>query len=478
MHRLRGGSRVRRCGRRPGIRALRWALTHGPRPVATLDEVRALVAQGTTDALERLLAIGEPARRALLRVASEDDAVAARVRPWLVHLQAEEDLVEATSLASSIPGLLARGAAATARAHQIAPVDAPDGWGLSWWAERAHAYHFAPAADRFVAWEAWAPDAAPLRLRGRDRVVLEGSAGVVRWDSPTTVEFWVRWPHRTSAQYLLTDEAWPEMAPDVLPTATKRGFALRRNPTGDGRASLDLTLATAPNHWFSIESPPLAIRDDWEHVAVSSDGGIVRIFRDGSLVAARSLSGVRLLPGMGDLTIGAREHGLANRAAEFDLRALRISEGARYTDDFVPAQALPSDDATILSPDFTPADGSMGDRTLRGRRHAISGARWVPALDPASIRDAVLRFGGAGGNPSCSRSSGRTQRRVVPRAAGRAVGGVERRDLERARARRDGALDLRRGSRTRTGSLPCVRSRGGPGTPGRGWHGLPVLLAT
>ena len=393
------GSQVGASPQPDETRAVEWVLTHGPSVDLPTDTVRALVADGSREALDRLRMLGEPARRALLHLASGADDVAERASRHLEVLQCEEDRVERSGLASSISGLLARGPRAAARARRIAPADAPESWDLSWWIDRVHAYRFAPAVDRFLAWQAWAEDAAPLRFHGRNRVVLDGSAGLVQWDSPTTVEAWVRWPHPTSAQYLLSDEAWPEMAPDVLPTATKLGFALRRNARGDGRASLELTMAVAPDAWFSVESPPLAIRDDWEHVAATSDGSVLRLFRDGCLVAARSLPRTHLLPGTGNLSIGARQHGLANRVAELDLRALRITEGARYVEDFVPEQSLTCDDATILCPDFAPGNVWMGDRVDKARRHAIDGATWVSACTPAAVRDALASYGGGATTP-------------------------------------------------------------------------------
>ena len=139
---------------------------------------------------------GEPARRALLRVAREDDAVAAREPRGSCISQAEEDLVEATSLASSIPGLLARGAAATNYTPTRSPPWTRRTGGDSRGGRPARAR--TACAGRDASWRgSLGGRTRTLRFRGRDRSSSRAPR-VCPLGLADTVGALVRWPPRTS----------------------------------------------------------------------------------------------------------------------------------------------------------------------------------------------------------------------------------------------------------------------------------------
>ncbi len=380
---------------------VRWALSYGPERIDTPALLAELPRGGSpeggpapsTDALVR---VGESGRRALLRIAAGGGERSADAVDWLARAQLLEDAVERLGLDHDVAYLETCGSAGLARAHAILPSGAPDGdAALAWWAERRGAYRFAPAVDRYVPWERWADDRAPLRFRKRARVRIADSQGLVNPTGSVTIEAWVLWLNEKESGYLVADEIWPEMSPE-LPAERKGGFVLRRNARGDGTATLDLTFATAPNHWWSVESAPLAMTSEWQHIAVSCGGGFVRLFRDGELVACRSTAGLEYLPSATDVYIGCRSEGWPNRTTDFDLRAFRISEGARYDDAFVPDQRLAPDDASLVCLEFRGGTTELRDTAHGAHPGVIEGATLVPGYDPAALRETLRAYGGGG----------------------------------------------------------------------------------
>lgn len=374
---------------------VRWALTYAPLDDTLRGRVTELARSDAADADERLFALGEPARRVLLGLVAEDAEVARRRGGLLARMQALENEVERRWLAQDVPVLSVLGEPAAARAARLVPEDgAKDP--AAWLADRHGGLRFEPTLDRWTRWRAWERDQAPIRLRNRDKIRLDASQALVSFGRPVTFEAWVRWPRRQQA-YLATDEAWPGMSGQV-PTDVEAGFALRRNDRGDGTATLELCCGQAPRGWFGVESAPLRITWQWEHVAAVSDGRVLRLFRDGELVAARALGETRLVPGVGDVCVGVRQHAWPDRRAELDVRAVRVSEGARYVRDFVPEQRLAKDAATRVLLDFTPAPTTDGLTTLRdlsgaGRDGHAEGARFVPPLDLADLRVQLASVG-------------------------------------------------------------------------------------
>lgn len=377
---------------------VRWALSHAPVDEATRTRVAALAAKGTAEADEELFSIGEPARRVLLALTATDAALAARTAPLRARMQDLQDEVERRDLHCDLNYLSTLGPAAAARVARIVPEGAPREGAVAWCMDRAGSLRWEPALDRFVVAPPWDRDQAPRRWRGRDTVILRRTAGMNCPSTAFTAEFWVRWPER-KPQYLLADECWPEMSPSV-PVDRERGGCFRRNHRGDGTATLDFTYAIAVpgtrGGWYTVESAPLRVSTQWEHVAVSSDGRVIRLFRNGEMVAARDAAGVPFVGGVTDLALGVRPDGLKDRRADFDLRAFRVSEGARYTADFVPPRRFERDGSTVLLLDFTPGNDTLRDLSGGGHDAAGQGA-WIAPLDLEALRSELAVFGGSSG---------------------------------------------------------------------------------
>lgn len=383
---------------------VRWALSYAPMDHTTRHRVAAIARECAPDAEAQIFAIGEPARRALMELAVAEPPLAPRVRRWLARMQALEDAVEERGLATDLGTLAALGDGGASRVARLVPQDAAAD-PVRWCAERAGSLRFLPALDRMVVREAWGEDQAPFRLRERQSLSVARTEGLVAFDGPLTLEMWVRViaPHQV---YLATDEAWPDMSPDA-PAAVEAGFAFRRNARGPGTATLEMTCGVAPRGWWTVESAPLrtspaaGAAPPFEHVAIVSDGKAVRLFRDGELVAARALDGARFVRGVGDLCLGLRRGAWHDRRTGIDVRAFRVSEGARYAAEFVPAQRLERDGATLLLLDFAPVPPSSIDgRTVlrdlagQGRDGVSQDGRFVPHVTGARLREQLASLGG------------------------------------------------------------------------------------
>ncbi len=372
----------------------RWVLTYAPTDDVLRARIAELAARGTPEAAAELFAIGEPARRVLLELAASDDALAERTAALRARMQDLQDEVERRDLYCDLRYLPTLGPAAAERVARIVPVEAPKEGAVAWCMERAGSLRWEPTLDRYVLAPPWDRDQAPRRWRHRDTVTLQRTQGLISPSSAFTAEFWVRWP-APSPQSLLGEEAWPGMSPNV-PVDRECGFTFRRTYRGGGTATLDLTFAIRPNGWWTVESAPLHVSTLWEHIAVASDGRVVRIYRDGALVAARDASGVEFTRGCRDLALGVVPDGWSDRRANFDLRAFRISEGARYPTEFVPPHRFEKDGSTILLLDFTPGRESLTD--LSGGGHDASGeGHWIAPHDPAALGAELEAFGGPPG---------------------------------------------------------------------------------
>ena len=359
-----------------------WALTYAPKQPSLRSSVEALLRETGPEAEQKLFLLGEPARRVLLELAATDPVLAVRTSALRRKMQDLADEVERRDLYCDLRYLTALGDVAADRVARIVPPDAPTKGAVAWCMERAGSLRYEPASDRYVVLPIWGRHQSPRRWRHRDTVHIEKSARLISASSPFTAEFWVRWP-TNGYQSLLGDESWPGMSAKVA-VERENGFTIRRRNHGSGTAVLEFTCATTERTWWSVTSAPLHVTSQWEHIAVSSDGAVVRLFRDGALVAARSTKNTSFVRGVRDLSLGVVPDGWKDRRAHFDLRALRISEGSRYTDEFVPPTDFGHDSATILLLDFTPdttilADQSGGGRVARGQGH------WIPAHDPSAL---------------------------------------------------------------------------------------------
>ena len=372
-----------------------WALSYRPITQALRDQVMALAKQSDRSADLMLRWIGEPARRVLMEAAATNEQLASRwsgLRAWMQSLQ---DEVEVLGLHRDLTYLAGLGAAGQKRIARMVPTHAPtDGSAPSWCWDHAGQLRWEPTLDHYVVVGPWAADQAPRRWRNRDTMDLANTTELLSGNMEFTAECWVKWP-TNSYQSLLGDEAWPGMSGHV-PVDRECGFTIRRRPHNRDTAVIDFTMGVHPRGWWKVASPPLLVSSQWEHIAVCSDGRVVRIFRNGALVAARDIRRVIFARGIRDVVLGVPRNGWNDRRANFDLRGFRLSEVARYRTEFTPPQHFGVDDETIARLDFV--GGSLRDASGNGH-HATGEGHWVPAHDAASLAESYAQLGIRGTRP-------------------------------------------------------------------------------
>jgi hypothetical protein len=346
--------------------------------------------------------MGEPARRVLLSLAAGKPKLEKRAAAVIEKLGAVHAEVTRRGLDHDVGWLAALGPVGTERLARILPKEAPAKDVAAWWLLHGRRFRWDPTSDRFVAAAAPSPS---LRLKDKARIRLEQTSNLVTPGGAFTLEMWWRSSDAATEVHLAGDEGWPELSTEKLAFPSKSGWVLRRIPDGKGAASLQFCSAVAPNDWWAISSVPLQATQQWEHVALVCSGDAVKIFRDGECVAARSCDGVRFLRSPTDLFVGGSEFvkdgpHWAPRIAHQDVRAVRLSEGARWKDDFTPPAAFEKDGATLVRLEF--AEGASRLRDLSGQGHdgIVQGGRWGGPLDADDVRSVFKTIGALVGDLS------------------------------------------------------------------------------
>jgi hypothetical protein len=170
-----------------------------------------------------------------------------------------------------------------------------------------------------------------LRLDGRSALRVE----LDRTPEVLTLETWVR--------------GWaPKGRQGLLCNSEGSGFAIFWSDVADGgtlpagfvHTGVDYASAGADRPWDFAR---------WTHIALTYDGARVRFFVDGRLTGDTEATGP-VTPNTLPLVIGA-DVDAQGRAVSFwkgDLDEVRLSRGARYTQDFEPARRLSRDSDTIV----------------------------------------------------------------------------------------------------------------------------------
>ena len=375
---------------------LRYVCTYAPVDAEVRRRVEAAIAIDDSATAERKLAdMGEPARRVLVSLAAgkpklEKRAAAVIERVGPLHAEAAR-----RGLDHDIGWLAAAGVPGAERLDRILPKEAPRKDAVAWWTLHGRGYRWEPTIDRYVASPAGAPS---LRLHDHTRIRLADSANLVSPGSPFTLEMWWRSADAGNQIYLAGDEGWPELSTDKVRFDAKAGWVLRRIPDGRGAAYLQFCAAVAPNDWWAISSAPLAATQQWEHIALVCSGDAVRIYRDGECVAAGRSDDRKFLRSPTDLYIGPSETvrdgpDWAVRIARQDVRGVRLSEGARWKDDFTPPATLEKDGATLALLEFAPGATRLRDAAGHGHDGVNLGGRWMSPLDAEDVRGVFKALG-------------------------------------------------------------------------------------
>jgi len=211
------------------------------------------------------------------------------------------------------------------------------------------------------------PSALPEPAGASGALALDGSAAHVRVeheelalpDGPFTLEAWVRADGFQSRQGLINKTENCEFglfANDGVPN-----FVVHLG--GNYVDATDAATRLAPGRWY--------------HLAGVFDGGEVRLYVDGGLVARTPASGARTLRPV-PLLVGADVDDAGNANSHFQglVDELRVSAVARYSGPFTPLERFEPDDDTLL---LLHLDAEVGP--------------WV--FDASGRRAHALRMGGA-----------------------------------------------------------------------------------
>jgi hypothetical protein len=113
----------------------------------------------------------------------------------------------------------------------------------------------------------------------------------------------------------------------------------------------------------------------WLHLAMVHDGGQVRVYVNGKKVAQYAAPS-QIKTNGNDLKIGRSMY--AQQSVDGLIREVRISDSARYTDDFTPQGRCEPDEHTILLLHCDEAKGKVArDSSGDGDDAAIIDGTWV-----------------------------------------------------------------------------------------------------
>jgi len=174
-------------------------------------------------------------------------------------------------------------------------------------------------------------------------------------DDTFTLEFWLR-PDR---------EKYPEHTLIASCGATSIGMPFGSLCRG-GQGAVEKT-------FFETEGKTLE-QGEWVHLAIVSEAGrTVHFFVDGVPVGSRTIEGTPV-----DQPLSRIELSKPDAAFSGDYDELRLSRGARYTDEFKPDRRHAPDDKTIALYHFDNGVGEiLHDASGNGLDVRINGATWV-----------------------------------------------------------------------------------------------------
>jgi hypothetical protein len=171
-----------------------------------------------------------------------------------------------------------------------------------------------------------------MHFDGRTRIVT-----ALERFAPCTLEAWV----------------WPEEYRDTGTQAVIGSDIPTKYGIGLGVTGVVPFVEIVPGILKGTQSVPLR---KWSHLAGVFGAGETRLYLDGKLVASGTATKTE-----GDTKFVIGNIGLDNPIDYFrgKVRAVRISRGERYTEEFVPAGQLASDDTTVLLYSAGAVDGDV-----------------------------------------------------------------------------------------------------------------------
>jgi len=151
--------------------------------------------------------------------------------------------------------------------------------------------------------------------------------------------------------------------------------------------------------YIVVDNATVAARK-WAHVAGVCDGKEIRIYLDGRMTQSEKIPGPHVVSPM-PFVIGASPHKSSSGSFSMEdyfrgmIRAIRVSNTARYTGQFDPPAQLTADPDTKLLYVFTEGAGDvLKDRSGSGLDGRITGATWVKVDEETPEKPTVVQASG------------------------------------------------------------------------------------
>jgi hypothetical protein len=224
-----------------------------------------------------------------------------------------------------------------------------------------------------------------LRFTGNDYVELVGTRGMLDLNGSFTIETWVRWDTEFIDYVpILGDHAWPGMNPD-LQVRTHCGLILRGSKIWDAdKRAVEIALGATgggKTDWFYVQPKPRKETDSmtWHHLAACKTKESVTVFLDGKLTVRKPCQGIKFHNCPTNLFLGGTKYPSSDTQFSWrEMKGLRISKNARYSESFKPSNVFPKDETTLVLLNF---DRIHKDTILdvSGNKHdgTLVGAKWV-----------------------------------------------------------------------------------------------------
>ena len=143
------------------------------------------------------------------------------------------------------------------------------------------------------------------------------------------------------------------------------------------------TVFPSDNGWTRVYDSTPMIQGEWVHVAGSWDGSWMRLFVNGSLVGSTEFTGPIYHSGPGDQSLKIGNGWTLIDGINAGIDEVRVSDVARYTGSFSPAEQHSTDSNTAGLWHFDENTGVIAfDESGHANHATILGASWVDAYPP------------------------------------------------------------------------------------------------
>ena len=216
-----------------------------------------------------------------------------------------------------------------------------------------------------------------LRLGDRGGIELLNTKGIFGRSKKSTIEFVARLHDDIEHRNIVGDRVYGNKYPEL--NNQQGGFVVCTYRRKDGKNGCYMNFIGG-----SIWRQYTERNDRWQHFAVANDSKFLRFFVDGKKIQERKTEGSDWNPGPTNLHLGfhrflffSGKHGFNG-----DLKAMRLSETCRYSEEFDVPSSLRQDSDTIAiynfsNPNASKAKDVLQDTSGNGHHGKIVGSVWM-----------------------------------------------------------------------------------------------------